>query len=73
MATARNTKVDIALIAAAFVWGASYLAAKQLTEAGSLWGMLALRFTAAAAILLLIRAFKPTSGLARPWEHCSAW
>jgi drug/metabolite transporter (DMT)-like permease len=59
MATARNTKVDIALIAAAFVWGASYLAAKQLTEAGSLWGMLALRFTAAAAILLLIRAFKP--------------
>lgn len=59
MTYARSAQVDIALIAAAFVWGASYLAAKQLTEAGSLWGMLALRFTAAAAILFLIRAFKP--------------
>jgi drug/metabolite transporter (DMT)-like permease len=56
---ARSAKVDIVLIGAAFVWGASYLAAKELTEAGSLWGMMALRFTAAAAILFLIRAFKP--------------
>jgi drug/metabolite transporter (DMT)-like permease len=56
---ARSAKVDIVLIGAAFVWGASYLAAKELTEAGSLWGMMALRFTAAAAILVLIRAFKP--------------
>lgn len=55
---ARSAKVDIVLIGAAFVWGASYLAAKELTEAGSLWGMMALRFTAAAAILFLIRAFK---------------
>lgn len=59
MATARNTKVDIVLVGAAFVWGASYLAAKELTQAGSLWGMMALRFGAAAAILALIRAFKP--------------
>jgi drug/metabolite transporter (DMT)-like permease len=58
MATARNTKVDIVLVGAAFVWGASYLAAKELTQAGSLWGMMALRFGAAAAILALIRAFK---------------
>jgi len=56
---ARSAKVDIVLLGAAFVWGASYLAAKQLTEAGSLWGMMALRFGAAAAILALIRAFKP--------------
>ena len=34
---ARSAKVDIVLIGAAFVWGASYLAAKDLTEAGSLW------------------------------------
>ena len=53
---ARSAKVDIVLLGAAFVWGASYLAAKQLTEAGSLWGMMALRFGAATAILFLIRA-----------------
>jgi drug/metabolite transporter (DMT)-like permease len=56
---ARSAKVDIVLIGAAFVWGASYLAAKELTAAGSLWGMMALRFGAAAGILFLIRAFKP--------------
>ena len=56
---ARSAKVDIVLLGAAFVWGASYLAAKQLTEAGSLWGMMALRFGAAAVILYLIRSFKP--------------
>lgn len=56
---AKSAQVDIVLIGAAFVWGASYLAAKQLTEAGSLWGMLALRFTSAAIILFLIRSFKP--------------
>jgi drug/metabolite transporter (DMT)-like permease len=56
---ARAAKVDIILIGAAFVWGASYLAAKQLTEAGSLWGMMALRFTAAAVILGFMRAFRP--------------
>jgi drug/metabolite transporter (DMT)-like permease len=56
---ARSAQVDILLIGAAFVWGASYLAAKQLTEAGSLWGMMALRFTSAAIILGFIRAFRP--------------
>jgi drug/metabolite transporter (DMT)-like permease len=58
-AFARSAQVDIVLIGAAVVWGASYLAAKELTEAGSLWGMMALRFGAAAGILWLIRAFKP--------------
>ncbi|MFM6965779.1 MAG: DMT family transporter [Rhodoluna sp.] len=56
---AKSAQVDIVLLGAAFVWGASYLAAKQLTEAGSLWGMMALRFSAAAVILVLIRAFRP--------------
>ena len=56
---ARSAQVDILLLGAAFVWGASYLAAKQLTEAGSLWGMMALRFTAAAVILALIRSIRP--------------
>jgi drug/metabolite transporter (DMT)-like permease len=55
----KSTQVDIVLIGAAFVWGASYLAAKQLTETESLWGMMALRFGSAAAILWLIRAYKP--------------
>jgi drug/metabolite transporter (DMT)-like permease len=59
VAFARSAQVDILLIGAAFVWGASYLAAKQLTEAGSLWGMMALRFTSAAIILGFIRAFRP--------------
>ena len=56
---AKTAKVDIVLLGAAFVWGASYLAAKQLTEAGNLWGMMALRFTSAALILGFIRAFRP--------------
>jgi drug/metabolite transporter (DMT)-like permease len=55
----RSAQVDLVLLGAAFVWGASYLAAKQLTEAGSLWGMMALRFGAAAVILGFIRAFRP--------------
>ena len=59
VAFASSAKVDIVLIGAAFVWGASYLAAKQLTEAGSLWGMMALRFSSAAIILGFIRAFRP--------------
>lgn len=52
-----GAQVDIALLGAAFVWGASYLAAKDLTEAGSLWGMMAIRFGAAAVVLLAIRSF----------------
>lgn len=53
-----NAQVDIALLGAAFVWGASYLAAKDLTEAGSLWGMMAIRFSAAAVVLFVIRSFR---------------
>ena len=68
IAYARSAQVDIALIGAAFVWGASYLAAKQLTEAGSLWGMMALRFGIAGIILFLIRAFKPV-----PFSKADIW
>ena len=56
-----NAQVDIALLGAAFVWGASYLAAKDLTEAGSLWGMMAIRFLAAAVVLYAIRAINRVS------------
>ncbi|MEN9969936.1 MAG: hypothetical protein RLZZ229_144 [Actinomycetota bacterium] len=46
-----SANVDLVLLGAAFVWGASYLAAKDLTEAGSLWGMMAIRFGFAGIIL----------------------
>jgi drug/metabolite transporter (DMT)-like permease len=49
-----NAKVDIALLGAAFVWGASYLASKELTHDHSLWGMMAIRFSFAAVILAAI-------------------
>lgn len=53
------SSVDIAILGAALVWGGSYLASRELTHFASLWGMMALRFIIAAAILLAIRAFKP--------------
>ena len=53
------TRVDIAILGAALVWGGSYLASRELTHFASLWGMMALRFTIAGAILFAIRAFKP--------------
>jgi len=53
------SSVDIAILAAAMVWGGSYLASRELTHFASLWGMMAIRFTLAGAILFAIRAFKP--------------
>ena len=53
------SSVDIAILGAAMVWGGSYLASRELTHFASLWGMMALRFTIAGAILFAIRAFKP--------------
>ncbi len=52
--------VDIALLGAAFVWGASYLASKELTQFASLWGMMAIRFILAGVILYLIRFLRPS-------------
>lgn len=51
--------VDIAILGAALVWGGSYLASRELTHFASLWGMMAIRFILAGAILFAIRAFKP--------------
>jgi drug/metabolite transporter (DMT)-like permease len=53
------SSVDIAILGAAMVWGGSYLASRELTHFASLWGMMAIRFTLAGAILFAIRAFKP--------------
>lgn len=50
-------QVDIALLGAAAVWGASYLASKELTLNHSLWGMMAIRFGTAAIILAIIGLF----------------
>ncbi len=46
--------VDTLLLLVAGVWGSTYLAAKTLTEHGPIAGMLALRFTMAAALMVLI-------------------
>lgn len=53
------SSVDIAILGAAMVWGGSYLASRELTHFASLWGMMAIRFILAGAILFAIRAFKP--------------
>lgn len=47
-------KVDLLLLATAIVWGASYLAAKDLTQHASVNAMLAFRFTSAAIIMAII-------------------
>jgi drug/metabolite transporter (DMT)-like permease len=43
--------VDMALLGVAIVWGSSYLAAKELTEAASVPAVLAIRFAIASAAL----------------------
>jgi drug/metabolite transporter (DMT)-like permease len=53
-----SANVDLVLLGAAAVWGASYLAAKDLTAAGSLWGMMALRFGLAGMILAAVALFR---------------
>ena len=53
------SSVDIAILGAAAVWGASYLASRELTHFASLWGMMAIRFILAGAVLYLIRFLRP--------------
>ena len=48
--------VDTLLLLVAGVWGSSYLAAKNLTEHGPIAGMLSLRFSMAALLMILIWA-----------------
>ncbi|HKP40441.1 DMT family transporter [Mycobacterium sp.] len=50
--------VDLALLAVAIVWGSSYLAAKEVVTADSVFAFLVVRFTLAAAGLALILAVR---------------
>jgi len=54
----RSSRVDITILAVAVVWGASYLAARELTKVASIGGLLAVRFLLAAAILGLLWFYK---------------
>ena len=54
----KASRVDLMLLSVAAVWGASYLAARELTKVSSIPGMLAVRFTLAAAIMFLIWLIK---------------
>ncbi len=51
MTSFRHREVDLALLAVAAAWGASYLVAKDLTQHASVPTVLALRFLVAAAAL----------------------
>lgn len=45
LAASRSLLADLPLLAVAVVWGSSYLAVKQLTDAHTVLPMLVLRFT----------------------------
>lgn len=49
-----RSRVDLALLAVALVWGSSYLAAKEVVDADGVLAFLALRFGLAAAVLGLV-------------------
>lgn len=53
------SKYDLVLLTAAMFWGASYLIAKELVAASSIFGMMSVRFTTAAVILLALWFIKP--------------
>lgn len=52
------SRVDIVILAVALVWGASYLAARELTKVASIGGLLAVRFLLAGLVLGLIWFYK---------------
>jgi drug/metabolite transporter (DMT)-like permease len=54
----KASRVDLMLLSVAAVWGASYLAARELTKVSSIPGMLSVRFTLAAVIMFLIWLIK---------------
>ena len=60
MATAstKNYRIDITILSVAVVWGASYLAARELTKVASIGGLLAVRFLLAGLVLALIWLIK---------------
>lgn len=49
-----RSRVDLALLAVALVWGSSYLAAKEVVDADGVLAFLALRFGLAAAVLGMV-------------------
>lgn len=55
-APSAHRSVDVALLAVAVVWGSSYLAAKEVVDAGSVFAFLVLRFAIAALGLALFLA-----------------
>lgn len=55
--SARFSAGDLMLLVVAAFWGATYLVTKELGNAGSINGMLAIRFTIAAAALWIYAAF----------------
>jgi drug/metabolite transporter (DMT)-like permease len=60
--------VDLLLLATAIVWGASYLAAKDLTEHASVNAILAFRFTSAAIIMALIAIVRQNKFSKADWQ-----
>ena len=50
--------VDLVILAVALVWGASYLAARELTKVASIGGLLAVRFLLAGLVLGILWFFK---------------
>jgi drug/metabolite transporter (DMT)-like permease len=54
----RKVEVDLVLLAVAFVWGASYLAAKTLTATSEAPAILSIRFILSTAVLGVIWLFK---------------
>ena len=54
----RNREVDFALLLVAFFWGASYLAAKSLTEHASVGAVLSIRFSITTIAMFLIWLIK---------------
>jgi drug/metabolite transporter (DMT)-like permease len=51
-----TNRVDLALLAVALVWGSSYLAAREVATAESVFAFLAIRFALAAAGLAIVLA-----------------
>jgi len=57
-ASTKNYRIDITILSVAVVWGASYLAARELTKVASIGGLLAVRFLLAGLVLALIWLIK---------------
>lgn len=54
----RKREVDLALLLVAFLWGASYLAAKVLTQHATVLALLSIRFSITTIAMLFIWSFK---------------